>query len=71
MINDAEAFLNNSDHFFCERYQTKLSRNVCIKRQKKSNKINILAPVGYDPGCKNCPQGRLVEMEKKLEGREA
>lgn len=62
MNNALEKILNGPNFFFCERFQTRMSKKVCIDRQNREPNGDIFdyVPDSFE-GCKECKQGEEIK----------
>jgi len=62
MNNALEKILNGPNFFFCERFQTRMSKKVCIDRQNREPNGDIFdyVPDSFE-GCKECKQGKEIK----------
>ncbi|MFH2011700.1 MAG: hypothetical protein ABIJ37_03195 [Pseudomonadota bacterium] len=64
-MDNIDQILNGQGYFDCERNHARVSKEVCIKRQKKNKTPGTY---GYlYPDCIKCEQGRENMMSKKIE----
>lgn len=70
MNNALEKILNGPNFFFCERFQTRMSKKVCIDRQNREPNGDIFdyVPDSFE-GCKECEQGKEIKRLMIDDGR--
>ena len=55
-MSQADAILDNSDYFYCQKARCTLRIAVCVQRQKANRKRRPFEPLPF-PICKGCTQG--------------